>query len=103
MGKDDHGVPVLPLMIESGMDRLRDDSSDGKDGETQFKQTPGEADPVGLEPASWGVGHPHSASSQLLCHPHRQGDQAGETKANHLLLQPTALLQPGKLHSGAAH
>lgn len=38
-----------------GMDRVSDNSSDGK---VQFPQIPGEADPVGAEPSLLGCGPP---------------------------------------------
>lgn len=62
VGEDDRGVPVLPLIIQPGTDRLRDDSCGGK---AQFRLTAGAADPAGAEPASWGVGRPPGALLSL--------------------------------------
>ena len=53
--------------------------------------------------ASWG--QPLTGSpllSALLLLPNRRADQAGETEAHNVLLQPAALRGPWELHCGAA-
>lgn len=53
--------------------------------------------------APWGLGPPRGALSSVRSSlPDRRADQAGETEAHHVLLQPAALPGPGELHRGAA-
>lgn len=50
-----------------------------------------------------GAGPPREALSSVWSSlPDRRADQAGETEAHHVLLQPAALPGPGELHRGAA-
>lgn len=50
-----------------------------------------------------GAGPPREALSSVRSSlPNRRADQAGETEAHHVLLQPAALPGPGELHRGAA-
>lgn len=50
----------------------------------------------------WRRTRPPGASAVALAS-HRQGHQAREAEAHHVLLQPAAVREPGQLHRGAAH